>query len=336
LIYLPFQEAREFVRELRLKSYLEWKKYCKSGEKPNSIPSNPDDAYKSEWKGWGDFLGTGRKAQFKGPFRSFESAKKYIQSLGIKNQNEWATYAKSANKPLDIPAGPARVYQSSGWKGWGDFLGTGRIANQKLEFLPFTEAKKFVQSLYFKNREGWRAYVISGKKPPNIPANPAGVYRKYWKGLGDWLGTGTIATSRRKFESFEDARRFARSLNIKGQKQWAEFCKSKRLPVNIPTDPRRHYKSGWKGWGDWLGTGNIATSMREYRSFDNAKKLVHALGLHSRNEWAEYCKSGQKPEDIPYQARQTYKKNWKGWGDWLGTGTVANFKRNFQIGRAHV
>lgn len=327
--FLPFDEARKTVQALGLKSYSAWKKYCKSRKKPSSIPSSPERVYKSEWNGWGDFLGTGRKAQFKGPFRSFESAKKYIQSLGLKNQNEWASYAKSVKKPLDIPAGPARFYKKEGWKGWGDFLATGRIANQKLEFFPFEDARKFVQSLRFKNRAQWRAYLTSGKKPPKIPANPAGVYRKCWKGLGDWLGTGTIAPSKRIFKSFQEGRDFARSLKLGGQKKWTDYCKTSGVPKDIPTTPSRVYKSEWKGWGDWLGTGYIAPSKRKYRSFEKAKEFVHALGLRSRNEWATYCKSGKKPQDIPYQARQTYKEDWKGWGDWLGTGTVANFKRQF-------
>ena len=286
--------------------------------------------YKSKWKGWGDFLGTGRKAQFKGPYRSFESAKKYIQSLRFHNQQEWAKYAKSENRPLDIPAGPGRVYKDKGWKGYGDWLGTGRIANQNLEFLPINASKKFVHSLQLKNRAEWRAYLGSGKKPDGIPANPAGVYGEVWKGYGDWLGTGTIAPFNRKFRPFEEARKFAQSLKLGGQKEWADYCKNHKLPSDIPASPRGVYNKEWKGWGDWLGSGNIAPSMRKYRSFEEAEKFVHTLGLHSRNEWEKYCKSGRKPGDIPYQARQTYKKYWKGWGDWLGTGTVANFEKNFK------
>ena len=179
-VYLSFEDSRKFVQILGLKSYSEWKKYCKSGKKPDSIPLGPDSVYKGEWKGWGDFLGTGRKAQFKGPYTPFESAKKYIQSLGLKNQQAWAKYAKGGNRPVDIPAGPASVYKDKGWKGYGDWLGTGRIANQQLEFLPFTEAKKLVHSLELKNRAQWRAYLESGKKPSGIPANPGGVYSEYW------------------------------------------------------------------------------------------------------------------------------------------------------------
>jgi hypothetical protein len=31
------------------------------------------------------------------------------------------------------------------------------------------------------------------------------VYKKDWKGFGDWLGTGTIASYNIKYRSYEDA-----------------------------------------------------------------------------------------------------------------------------------
>ena len=62
-----------------------------------------------------------------------------------------------------------------------------------MKFLAFTEAKEFVHRLRLKNQHEWNGYCKSGKKPPDIPANPARTYKKDWKGIGDWLGTGNIA-----------------------------------------------------------------------------------------------------------------------------------------------
>jgi hypothetical protein len=59
------------------------------------------------------------------------------------------------------------------------------------------------------------AYCRSGKKPPDIPANPSGVYAKVgWAGFGDWLGTGTLSSHLREFRSFEKARAFVRGLGL--------------------------------------------------------------------------------------------------------------------------
>jgi hypothetical protein len=47
--FRDIESAREFARELKLKGSREWYEYCKSGNKPDDIPSNPSSIYK-EWK----------------------------------------------------------------------------------------------------------------------------------------------------------------------------------------------------------------------------------------------------------------------------------------------
>jgi DNA polymerase elongation subunit (family B) len=55
--FLPFVQARVYVRSLKLKSISEWTKYCKSGRKPTNIPSNPDKKYKDQgWISFGELL----------------------------------------------------------------------------------------------------------------------------------------------------------------------------------------------------------------------------------------------------------------------------------------
>ena len=51
--------------------------------------------------------------------------------------------------------------------------------------------------------------------------------------------------------------------------------------------------------GDWLGTGTIATFLIEYMPFKEARAFVHSLNIESQTKWKEYCKSGDKPDDIP-------------------------------------
>jgi hypothetical protein len=72
--FRPFPEARDYVRSLKLKNRDEWYEYCKSGNKPDDISARPDVAYKKEWKGWGDWLGTGNIASFKREFLPFSKA----------------------------------------------------------------------------------------------------------------------------------------------------------------------------------------------------------------------------------------------------------------------
>ena len=43
--FLSFEEARKFIQKLGFKSHKEWQDYCKSGLKPDNIPTNPDSIY---------------------------------------------------------------------------------------------------------------------------------------------------------------------------------------------------------------------------------------------------------------------------------------------------
>jgi len=57
--HLPFEEARAFVRSLGLNGVVEWRVYCESGKKRDAIPASPHVVYKDDWRGWGDWMGTG-------------------------------------------------------------------------------------------------------------------------------------------------------------------------------------------------------------------------------------------------------------------------------------
>ena len=55
---LPFEEARELVRKVELKSQNEWWKWCRDGHRPPDIPAAPDRTYRARgWKSWPDWLG---------------------------------------------------------------------------------------------------------------------------------------------------------------------------------------------------------------------------------------------------------------------------------------
>jgi hypothetical protein len=68
----------------------------------------------------------------------------------------------------------------------------------------------------------------------------------------------------------------------------------------------------------------------KFRPFADARQLVHWLKLSSSGEWKQYCKSGRKPKDIPYDPSKVYKNEWKSWGDWLGTGYIALRKKEYR------
>jgi hypothetical protein len=165
----------------------------------------------------------------------------------------------------------------------------------------------------------WKNYVKSGKKPDDIPGLFVAMkIYKEWKNLGDWLGTGTIAARDREYRSFNESREFVRKLGLKSRTEWEDYCKSGEKPDDIPTIITGTYKKEFTTMGDFLGTGRIANQNRKFRSFEEARKFVRNLGFDSKTEWEDYCKSGEKPDDIPYTPKRTYKE-FKGMKDWLGT-----------------
>ena len=264
-------------------------------------------------------------------FRDFKSAREFVKKLNFKNTSEWNEYCISGNKPEDIPTKPNRVYKNNGWQGMGDWLGTGNVHPQNMEFLDFESSREFVRGLKLKGQLEWREYCKSGDKPEDIPTTPNRIYKnKGWIDWGDWLGTGSVATKNRVFRDFESSREFVRGLKLKGQLEWREYCKSGDKPEDIPTAAQRTYKDkGWIDWGDWLGTGSV--HKKEFRDFESSREFVRGLKLKGQLEWREYCKSGDKPEDIPTNPNRIYKnKGWIDWGDWLGTGSIAPKNRVFR------
>ena len=330
--YWPFNKARAFVRGLGLKSQAEWHGYCASGQKPVEISSNPSHTFAGKgWAGFGDWLGTGTVALHLREYRPFRKARVFARSLGLKSVTEWGKYCSSSEKPTDIPNNPDYLYAETGWSGWGDWLGTGRLRGSG--WRTFNDARAFVRRLGLKSRDEWEEYCKSGKKPSDIPAAP---WEKYadagWSGMGDWLGTGTVAPRLRQYRPFEKARTFVQRLGLKSRAEWGEYCKSGRKPADIPANPHGVYaEDGWAGMGDWLGTGTVAPYLRKYRSFDEARAYARRLSLKSETEWRSYCKSGQKPADIPGSPEDQYAKTgWAGFGDWLGTGAVPNRLRQYR------
>jgi superfamily II DNA or RNA helicase len=305
--YLPFKEARSFVRRLKLRSAAEWRTYSGSGKRPANIPSAPYRAYEHDgWKNWADWLGTEITK------RSFVEARAYARSLNLGSIGEWRAYTKSGKLPADIPARPenAFVYGKEGWVSYADWLGK---ENQKRSF---SDARVFVRLLNLKTVLEWREYTQSKQYPADIPKNPDTAYAAEWVDWGDWLGTGRTRPWRRNKRPYTQARTFVRRLGLKSTRDWDKYAASGRRPLDIPFSPNIAYASeGWVDWADWLGL-----ERKQYRSFSASRSFVRGLRLSTQREWQAYCQSGKLPSDIPADPRRVYAKaGWSGMVDWLGT-----------------
>jgi hypothetical protein len=308
-IYRGFEDTKEFAHSLKLKNANDWRRFCKSDRKPDNISSHPYEIYKDEWVSWGDFLGTGvisAKERSKN-FRSFEDARRFVQSLNLKTIHNWKEFCKSDRKPDNIPSAPWSSYQNKGWTGIKDFLGT--------DFVSFEDARVFARSLNLKTLRDWNKFCVSDKKPFEIPTTPQGVYKKDWKGWGDWLGTGNVASVNKKFRTFNESRVFARSLNLKNSNEWHNFCKLNKNPEDIPRNPQAVYKNkGWISIGDWLGTGSISSvqKSKNYLPFKEARIIARGLAkkynIQTWEDWKKAYLEGKIPKNIPNFPDGKYSK----------------------------
>ena len=277
-------------------------------------------------------------------YRSFSKARDFALKLGLKNRYEWVIYCSIDNlKPSDIPNNPDEIYKA--WNGWKNWLGN----YEKVPFLPFEEARKKVREKNLKNTAEWKKWCDwtlngLGIKPPNIPASPHIYYKNSgWAGYNDWLGTENTKINR-EYRSFEEARKFARSLGLTSSEYWLRYCKGEisqlpDKPEDIPTNVARKYRDiGWNGMNDFLNAKEHRRIKRltNARDFNEARAFVHQLKIKNLKEWLKYVKGeltgySPKPADIPNSPELVYKGHgWKGYGDWFGTYAIAPFKRKYR------
>jgi len=308
----PFKEAREFVRSLGLETTWEWEAWAKNG-RPMDIPATPQKVYVDEWKGMTDWLG-----KKKSKWRPFNEAREFVRSLGLVGVTEWQNFSKSGNRPKDIPSSPWNIYPD--WEGMPDWMGSGRKPHV-FRWRPFKEAREYSRSLGFKTFQEWNAWGKKGLRPKDIPASPHNVYAADWKSREDWLGCG-IRSTLNNWRPYEEAKAFVSLLEIKSVDHWRGYCDSGFRPDDIPSSPQRVYSgAGWVDWFDWLGKKRYRVGRIEnnWRPFKEARKYTRSLGLKLCREWAEYCKAGKIPEDIPASPYNVYATDgWIGMKDWLG------------------
>ncbi len=76
---------------------------------------------------------------------------------------------------------------------------------------------------------------------------------------------------------------------------------------------------------DWLGY--------DYRPWPEVREWAQKQGLKSQKEFKNYCNAGKLPADIPRRPEAVYKDEWKSWGDFLGTGRIADQETGWSISK---
>ena len=308
--FLSFEEAMLKARQAGISSMREYRKWQ---ERQSDMPANPDQVY-PEWQGWGPFLGTRRVMGKKENFLPFEEAMLKAQAAGV---SSLAEYNKWQRGQSDMPSRPEQVYAKE-WQGWGHFLGTGRVMNRKEDFLSFEEALAKVRQAGISSKRKYQKWQVEHH---DMPAHPPQVYAKEWQGWRHFLGIRKVRNKKKNFLPFEEARLKAQIAGVSSATEYNEWQKGQS---DMPSRPDQVYPE-WRGWGDFLGTGNVRGGRRgNFLPFEEARLKAQSAGVSSFTEYNEWQK-GQS--DMPSAPYQVYPE-WEGWGHFLGTGNVRGQKGN--------
>lgn len=224
---------------------------------------------------------------------SYEEARSVVQAAGIKTSQEYQKW----NRPRNIPSNPSRVYLP--WPGMSEFLGTGRPRVR--EFLSHAEAMAYMQE-HTTIRTG-EEFSKWKDRPHFIPCNPHKRYKE-WKSWEVFLGKNYKPVWMDVL-SYDEARDLVRKQGIKTSE---EFRQWKDRPAKLPATPYHHYKltGEWKGWGEFLGTGNLR--YKTFWSFKKARAYVRKMGIKSRSAYERVRVDG-----LPRHPEMVYRgKGWRG------------------------
>jgi hypothetical protein len=112
------------------------------------------------------------------------------------------------------------------------------------------------------------------------------------------------------YVSFSEARALARKQNFKTLKEFDAWKK----PEGMPSHPHTMYaNSGWFGYGDFLGTGNVREKV--FMSFTKARALARKQSFNNVRGFLAW----NKPRDVPSNPDKSYADSgWTNWYDFLG------------------
>lgn len=264
-------------------------------------------------------------------FPTYEEAKKIVHPLGITTSAEWFRFTKTEEfKKLNLPCAVNSIYKNDNFS-FGDFLGTGRIADQlkSKSFPSYEEAKKIVHQLGIKTGTNYYEFTKTKEfKKFNLPKSPEFVYKNSgWISWGDFLGTGVIAPIHRQYPPYKEAKKIVHALGLKSQNDWIKFTKTNDFKkLNLPVSVNNIYRDDDFSWGDFLGTGNVAN--KNFPSYQEAKIIIHPLRLETKDDWIKFTKTEDfKNYNLPVGPYKVYKHDNFSWGDFLGTNRL--YFKNF-------
>ena len=188
-------------------------------------------------------------------FMSYTMARQLVIKQKITTKNQFEKWSRTKKRPDNFPSNPSITYKKQ-WKGWGYFLGTGRTAEKRKNFMSYTKAQQLIKKQKIQTKPIFEKWSRTKKRPDNFPSNPSITYKKQWKGWGYFLGTGRTAEKRKNFMSYTKAQQLIKKQKIQTKPMFEKWSRTKKRPDNFPSNPNQTYLKNWKGWKNFLGTNS--------------------------------------------------------------------------------
>ncbi|MCT7545157.1 DEAD/DEAH box helicase [Aliarcobacter cryaerophilus] len=167
----------------------------------------------------------------------------------------------------------------------------------KIFYLTYVDAKKYIKSKNIKKLENWVEYTYINDFPIQIPKEPKEFYKQEWECWNTWLNSN-IAIDNLTYDVFDE-------------KEWQIY--------------------------NYLDTNEFIYCFKyqfeKFLDYKEAKLFVHSLNLTSIEEWEAYKIKPDFPTNIPKSPNIYYSlisilseklgfkqeiKSWSNWNDWLG------------------
>jgi len=183
--FLSYEDCREYLIDEGINSkekFEEWRKLKLN----NLVPTRPDKTYKNEWESWGVFFKTNRIADVTKHqnFLNYQEAKEYLSQFNFQNEEDFYSWAKSSERPNNIPASPRKTYGKD-FISMGDFLGNGNFRTK--DWPAYEDYKAIIQKNKFNSIDEFKEWAKLNCKELNLPASPFNIYPEF-EGWPEFLG----------------------------------------------------------------------------------------------------------------------------------------------------
>ena len=255
--FLSYEDSKNWLKEnIIIKSKNDWETKIKQDNFPFFIPKFPQITYKNNgWISFFEFLGIKKRV-----ILNYNEAKKWLkENKSLKSYNEYIRFSKEKTFPDFLPKAAMGYYKERGWLSCGDFLSTNNKFDNNVNYISYDEAKNWISKnlSLVKNQREWKIMSKTDKMPIFIPRYPKRYYsnlNRNWISWSDFLSNETIiATYKKKFLSFEEAKNYIKEFNIQTVQEWIKLKKNKTISDSIPMHPERTYKEYWKNWAYFFG-----------------------------------------------------------------------------------